>query len=156
MDFEVSVSEAADRHGAEVDALLVVIDAATEPRRLGKAIGGLLSDALEQGDLVCKAGRCLYLHRPAGLKAQRLVFAVAADATPKAFRAALLAGLGAVKGGGAKHLGVACAGALGAAHAQALAAAVSETVYVYRRLRRPRTTASAACSSARRRRSPAQ
>jgi leucyl aminopeptidase len=134
MDFKTQVAEAGDWRTVAADALLVVVcDGATQAM-LGKALWSALSDALEHGDFEYKAGRCLYLHRPGGLKVARVVFAAAANATPKAFRAALVAGLGLLKGGGAKHLAVAFAGPepLTAAHARALASAVADGVYVYR------------------------
>ena len=96
---------------------------ARRPSRWARRWARRLSDALKDGDLAYKAGRCLYLHRLAGVKAPRVVFAAAADASAKAFRAAVLAGLGLIKGGGAKHLLVASAlpQPIGGDQAQALA-----------------------------------
>jgi leucyl aminopeptidase len=134
MDFKLLVTEPKDLRNATADALLVVVGEGTVPGSLGKALGAALSEALKDGDLAYKAGRCLYLHRLAGVKASRVVFAAAADASAKAFRAAVLAGLGLVKGGGAKHLLVASAlpQAIGDAHAQALLGAVGDGLYMYR------------------------
>jgi leucyl aminopeptidase len=134
MDFKLLVTEPKELRNATADALLVVIGEGTAPESLGKALGAALSDALKDGDLAYKAGRCLYLHRIAGVKPSRVVFAAAADASAKAFRAAVLAGLGLIKGGGAKHLLVASAlpQPLGGDHAQALLGAVGDGLYVYR------------------------
>ena len=134
MDFEIQVAALEDLRRAEADALLVVVGEGSMPESLGKALGGALAAALKDGDLAYKAGRCLYLHGLAGVKAQRVVFAVAGAASPKAFKAALLAGLGVLKGGGARHLLVASAlpQPVDAAQAQALPAAVGEALYVYR------------------------
>jgi leucyl aminopeptidase len=68
------------------------------------------------------------------VKAARVVFAVAGDASPKAFKSAVSAGVAAVKGLGVKHLAVAVAGAeaLQDGHAEALVGAVCDAVYVYR------------------------
>jgi leucyl aminopeptidase len=134
MDFRIQVAELSELRHAEADALLVVVGEGTAAQALGKALGAALGAALEEGDLAYKAGRCLYLHGPAGVKAARVVFAVATGTSAKAFRAALVAGLALLKGGGARHLLVASAmpQALDAAQAQQLAGAVGEALYVYR------------------------
>jgi leucyl aminopeptidase len=134
MDFRIQVAELKDLRIAEADALLLVVGEGTSPDALGKALGSALSGALKEGDLAYKAGRCLYLHGLSGVKASRVVFAAASGSSAKAFRAAVVAGLGQVKGGGARHLVVASAlpQPIDAAQAQLLAGAVSEAVYVYR------------------------
>jgi leucyl aminopeptidase len=133
MDFSSQVIGPSGLAGVAADALLVVVAGTTLPALEGP-MASLLSDAIEHGDLELKAARALYLHRPAGLKAARLVFAVAADASPKAFKAAAAAGLSTLKTQGARQLAVALVGsdALGDAHAEALVAAVGDAVYVYR------------------------
>jgi leucyl aminopeptidase len=134
MDFKIQVAELKDLRHAEADALLVVVGEGTVPQALGKVLGAALEGALEQGDLAYKAGRCLYLHGLSGVKAARVVFAAATGPSAKAFRAALVAGLGLLKGGGARHLMVASAlpQAIDAAQAQQLAGAVGDALYVYR------------------------
>jgi leucyl aminopeptidase len=134
MDFKLQVSELKDLRQVETDALLLVVGEGTSPGTLGKALGGVLSGALKEGDLSYKAGRCLYLHGLSGVKAARVVFTVAGGTSAKAFHAALVAGLGQLKGGGARHLWVASAlpQPIDAAQAQALAAAVGDALYVYR------------------------
>ncbi|MEY2824724.1 MAG: hypothetical protein RLZ64_1262, partial [Pseudomonadota bacterium] len=104
------------------------------PGDVEASVATVLRDAVKSGDLELKAGRCLYVHRPTGLKAQRLVFAVAADDAAKSFKAAVSAGLAAVKGLGVTHLAVAQVGSsrLTESHAEALAMAVSDSVYLYR------------------------
>ncbi|MEF7612550.1 leucyl aminopeptidase [Aquincola sp. MAHUQ-54] len=114
------------------DALLVVVVGDHAPDTLDAPLAALITDAVAQGDFAFKAGRSLYVHRPAGMKAGRLVLAAASAATPKAFKAAVSAGLGPLKALGAKHLVVACVGApLTAGHADALVAAVGDAVYLY-------------------------
>jgi len=134
MDFRIQVAELRDLRNIEADALLLVVGEGSSPEALGKALGGALSGALKEGDLAYKAGRCLYLHGLPGVKASRVVFAAASGASGKAFRAALVAGLGQLKSGGARHLAVASAlpRPLDPAQAQLLAGAVSEALYVYR------------------------
>ena len=116
------------------DALLVVVAGTAMPADVEAPVAALLRDAVKGGDLELKAGRTLYVHRPAGLKTQRLVLAVAADDSAKSFKAAVAAGLSAVKGLGVAHLAVAQVGTsrITEAHAEALAAAVADAVYVYR------------------------
>ena len=134
MDFRIQVAALEDLRHSEVDALLLVVGEGTAPESLGKARGGLLSAALKDGDLAYKAGRCLYLHGPRGVKASRVVFAAAADASAKAFKAAVGAALGLLKAGGARQLLVASAlpQGVGGAQAQALAAAAGDALYPYR------------------------
>ena len=134
MDFKIQVAELKDLRHVQADALLLVVGEGTSPEALGKALGAALAGALKDGDLAYKAGRCLYLHGLSGVNASRVVFAAATGASPKAFRAALVAGLGQLKGGGARHLLVASAlpQPIDAAQAQLLAGAVGDALYVYR------------------------
>ena len=134
MDFKIQIAPAAGLSNLAVDAMLVVVVGPAVPTAMDKALGALLSDAVSQGDFELKAKRCLYLHRPAGVKAARLVFAAAADGSAKAFKAAVEAGLTQLKALGVTELAVTAAGggALTADHAEALVAAASDAVYVYR------------------------
>jgi len=108
MDFRVHVQNPDKLSQTAADALLVVLWGDLKKQRVDAPVAGLLADALAAGDLQAKAGRALYLHRPAGVKAKRLVFAVAADGTrvpislvhhadfaPDATRPMLLTGYGA-------------------------------------------------------------
>jgi leucyl aminopeptidase len=120
------------------DALLLVIAGDQVDTALAAPLAAALKDATAHGDFAFKAGRLLYLHRPQGVKAQRIVFAAAggkaATMAAKEFRNAVAKGLGLLKESGAKHLAVGMAGdvELGAAHAEALVAAVHDATYVYR------------------------
>ncbi len=121
---------------AAADALVLVLHDA-RPAGLDGALASLLADAIAAGDFELKAGRTLYLHRPAGVKARRVVFAAAPAPGLKSFRGALVAALAVLKPLGARHVAVALAGgeALTAEHAEAVAAAVADAVYVYRHAR---------------------
>ena len=133
MDFRSQNTTTDSLSKTSADALLVVVAGEPAQQRLDASLATLLDEALRSGDLSAKAGRTLYLHRPAGLKAPRLVFSVAADAGAKAFKAAVTAGLAVVKPLGVKHLAVAFGGGpLDAAHAEALVGAVSDATYTYR------------------------
>jgi leucyl aminopeptidase len=134
MDFRLQISSADKLAGLSCDALVLVVgDAGGEPA-LAPPLAGVFADALGQGDLELKAGKSLYLHRPAGVRAGRVVFVAAGAATVKAFRAAVAKGIAVLKGSGAQHLavGLTGGGALGDAHAEAVVTAVREVTYEYR------------------------
>ena len=134
MDFTTQPTPAAGLAAVAADALLVVVVGTSVPSSLDKPLAALLGDAVAQGDFEFKANRCLYVHRPAGLQAQRLAWVCAPNDSAKAFKSALAAGLAAVKALGVSSLAVARAGAeaLTDAHAEALTTAVADAVYVYR------------------------
>lgn len=134
MDFRSLIAARGALSGVVADALVVVVAGELKQQALDKPLADALQDAVNQGDLQWKPGRVLYLHRAAGLKAPRVVVAVAADGTAKAFRTAVQAALGQAKGTGAKHVAVAYAGAeeLGAEHAEVVVTAAADTVYTYR------------------------
>ncbi|HJV94530.1 MAG TPA: leucyl aminopeptidase [Albitalea sp.] len=134
MDFRHQIASPATLASVMADALLVVIHGDKVDPSLDGPIAAAIQDAVTQGDFQFKTGRTLYVHRPEGLKARRLVVAVAADAGVKAFKAALAAGLAQLKGLGAKHVVVALgnAGVVSEQHAEALATAAADATYVYR------------------------
>ena len=133
MDFKIRIAEPASWAKVECDALLLVVPAGQPPAGLDKALSGALEAAVASGDLDWKADKCLLLHRPARVQAARLAVVVAADASIKAWRKALAAGLQLLKTGGAKDIAVAMAGdGVSELHAEALAVAVGEALYVYR------------------------
>ena len=134
MDFRSLIAARGALSGVMADALVVVVAGELKQQALDKPLADALQDAVNQGDLQWKPGRVLYLHRAAGLKAPRVVVAVAADGTAKAFRTAVQAALGQAKGTGAKHVAVAYAGAeeLGAEHAEVVVTAAADAVYTYR------------------------
>jgi leucyl aminopeptidase len=134
MDFRNQAIAPAAVASTQADALLVVTVGAKAPAGLSRNLVQAIEAAVKQGDFAFKAGRCLHAGRIAGVKAPRVAFAAAANASPSAFKAALALGLGALKGMGVKHLAVCAAGsaALTEAHAEALATAVGDAVYLYR------------------------
>jgi len=133
MDFKSQVTGPKGLSAAVADALLVVVAGAELPVDLDSVLAEALAAAIKQGDFTLKAGQLLYAHRLAGVKATRVVFAHAGDGSAKALRKAVAAGLAPIKAGGAASLAVAVAGVtLTDAHAEALVAAVTDTLYVYR------------------------
>jgi leucyl aminopeptidase len=134
MDFKTHAPGAGGIAAIATDALLVVLPSTEVPADIDPAVGALLGDVVKSGDLALKAGSVLSLHAPAGLKARRLVFAVAGDAGVKAWRKAVAAGVAALKGGGASTMTVALVGAAdpSAEHAEALVTTFADALYVYR------------------------
>lgn len=132
MDFKTQAPGAAGLAGTAADALLVVLVGAEQPA-LDAALAGLLQPAIAAGDFGPKAGQVLTVWKPAGVKATRVVFAAAGDASAKAVRKAVAAGVGAIKGGATRTLVLAFAGIEpDATLAEAAVAAVHEATYIYR------------------------
>jgi leucyl aminopeptidase len=132
MDFRLQISGPEALADVACDALVLVVCVEGLDTRLDPAVAGLVADAVKGGDFQFKADRTLYLHRPAGVKATRLIVAAATDATPKAFRKAIATALGQIKGLGARRVAAAAPFTLGAEHAEALVAATTEATYLYR------------------------
>ncbi len=134
MDFRHLISTPAALSQTAADALLVVVHGSALDAGLEPAVASLINDACAAGDFKLKAGCTLYVHRPAGLKARRLVVVGAAAASVKSFKAAVASGLAQLKGLGAVHVAVAVAdnAPLTSLHAQALATAAADATYVYR------------------------
>ena len=134
MDFKTHVGSAAALSTLAADALLVVLAGDKAPAGLDKTLAAALDAAVTAGDFQYKAGQALYAYRVAGVKAARVMFVHAGDASPKMLRKAVGGAVGAIKSGGAQHLVVAlCGGAEpGAAHGESLVSAAEEAVYLYR------------------------
>jgi leucyl aminopeptidase len=132
MDFRHQISAPEALAAVACDALVLVVRLTGVDARVDPIVASLVADAVQAGDFQFKADRSLYLHRPAGLKAGRLVVATAADDTPKAFRKTLAAALGLLKDRGARRVDVAAPFSLAAEHAEALVAAASDATYLYR------------------------
>ena len=134
MDFRHQVVSFDAWGSVACDALLVVVGGDKAEASLDAGVKKALADAVAQGDFELKRGKTVVLHRPQGVKAARLVLAACGAPTAKSVKAALAAGVAAIKGGGAKHLAVGLVGAgeLSAAQAEALVATVGDATYVYR------------------------
>ncbi|HEX6363318.1 MAG TPA: leucyl aminopeptidase [Albitalea sp.] len=134
MDFRHQIASPGGLAGVAADALVVVVHGEALTPGLDPAIASVVKDAVSHGDFQFKAGRTLYLHRPAGLRAARLVVSATGGSATKAFRTAVANALGVLKGGGAKSVAVAQAqgGPWTEQHAEAVTAAAAEAVYLYR------------------------
>ncbi len=132
MDFRHQISGPEALAAVACDALVLVVHIDGLDTRLDPAVASLVSEAVKAGDFKVKTDRTLYLHRPVGVKATRLVVTTAADATPKAFKKAIATALGQLKGLGARRVAASAPFALTAEHAEALVAATADATYVYR------------------------
>jgi leucyl aminopeptidase len=134
MDFKTQPTASAGLPATAADALLVVLAGTAVPEALDEPLATALKAAVADGDFNFKSGSCLLLHKAAGVKAPRLLFVAGGDGSVKAWRKAVAAGVAALKGGGTRELAVALVGAdaAGDAHAEALVAAVQDTLYTYR------------------------
>ena len=134
MDFHTQVITAGGTARLAADALLLVLVGDALPPGLDAPLADAVDEAIKHGDLKLKAGQTAYLRQVAGVKATRVAVAVAKDGSAKAVKVAGTAGINLVKGLGVKHLAVLVAGVpeVQAAHAEALASAAADAVYVYR------------------------
>lgn len=137
MDYRSAIAQGPALSQVNADALVLVL-APEHSAVANPELDRLVKDALDSGDFALKAGRTLYLHRPAGLKAPRLLLVAAANAQTKSLKAAVAKGVAALKDSAAAHVAVALADGLlpdaDAAQtlAQSVVAAVADTVYVFR------------------------
>jgi leucyl aminopeptidase len=134
MDFKTQLLGAQGLVGVAAEALLVLVSGSQVPEALEPALAEALAGAVKDGDFAFKPGQTLYLHRVAGVKAARLVFAYLADDSAKTLRKTVGMGVTYVKGSGARQLSVAAVGgpAWTAAQAEALVAALTDATYLYR------------------------
>ncbi len=134
MDFRHLASSSAALASINADALVVVVQGEAVTAGLDASVRSAIDDAVAQGDFRFKAGRTLYVHRPQGLKAKRLVVAASGSDSVKAFKAAVAQALANLKNLGAKHVAVALDSdaEVGAEHAEALVAAAGDATYTYR------------------------
>ncbi|MBX3619188.1 MAG: leucyl aminopeptidase [Rhizobacter sp.] len=133
MDFRHHIAAPGALSSLTADALLLVLAGEAVDTTLDARLASPLNDALAHGDFKLKAGRSLYLHRPAGVKAPRVVAAAMGGSGAKAFKAAVAHGLNQIKGTGARHVAIALVGAdLDEQQAEAAVTAAAEATYLYR------------------------
>jgi leucyl aminopeptidase len=133
MNFRTVISAPTALASVSTSALLLVLVGDQVPSGLDKAVSQLIQDAVNHGDLELKAGKTLYVHRPAGLRTARLVVACAADASPKAVKAAVSAGVGALKALGGESITIALSAKTGwtEALAELVPQVLADASYIY-------------------------
>jgi leucyl aminopeptidase len=137
MDYRSAIAQGPALSQVNADALVLVL-APEHSAVANPELDRLVKEALDSGDFALKAGRTLYLHRPAGVKAPRLVLVAAANAQTKSLKAAVAKGVAALKDSAAAHVAVALADGLlpdadaAQALAQGVVTAVADTTYVFR------------------------
>jgi len=134
MDFKTQVVGATGACGVVSDALMVLVSGEQPPADpdLQAPLANAMAAAHSAGEFAFKAGQMFYVHQLAGVKAARVLFVHAGNASPKAIRKAVHAGVTQIKVGGSKSLVVLSTFEMQAAHAQALVAAAEDAVYLYR------------------------
>ena len=133
MDFRHQTLAPQDLASVAADALLLIVGGEPKDLKLPAALQTVVKEAVAAGDFAVKAGRALYLHKPAGMQAQRVVLVACAGSAPKAVRAAVARALAAVRDMGVKQLAIASVGcgAWTRSSAVALTLAVGDASYVY-------------------------
>ncbi len=138
MDARTLVSAPQDLAEQAADVLVLILPTEADTWQLAPAVAALVNDAVQAGDLELKPARTLYVHRPTGLKADRLVVglcggnAEAFDA--RAWQAAVAACVGPAKAGGARHAVLAWGGPgeLTDSMAEIAVRSFSQALYTYR------------------------
>jgi leucyl aminopeptidase len=137
MDYRFVVADGAAVSSFSADALVLVLT----PEQGSTGCGPLqtvVNEAVKAGDLALKAGRSLYLHRPAGLRVPRALILVASEASAKGLKGAVAKAVSALKDSGSAHIAFALADGWPQAEergrelAQTLVTAVADATYVYR------------------------
>jgi leucyl aminopeptidase len=132
MDFELKSLSLAQAAQASLDALIVLVPDDIKLQEGIDPLGGLLREVLRRGDLESGAGKSLFVYRPVGVKATRLVLVRAGDGGDAAVRKAVLAGVALAKAPGLKKLGMVLSllpeSAKAAQHAMC---AVADATYAY-------------------------
>jgi leucyl aminopeptidase len=134
---------------ADATTIKLKASAVSQAVVLGAPLVRLLADAKALGDFDGRAGQRLYVHRPAGMKARRLILAVASDSSPKALKAVMASVLASLPKGAAQvtlaWLAATPAAPFTEAHAEAVTVAAVEACYLYRHTK-PSAPAAPACT----------
>ncbi len=104
MDFELKTLTLVQASQAAVDALIVLVPEKSEAVLGGASLGALIRDASKQGDLEAGVGKTLFLYRPSGVKAPRVVLVRAGLGGDAAIRKAVSAALAVAKAPGVKKI----------------------------------------------------
>lgn len=133
MDVRAVALDAQGVATVSADAVVLIVAGDPSHAQLVGPVADLLKDALSRGDLNPQQ-RQLYVHRPPGLKAPRLLLATVDRSTPKALGKAVGAAVNSLKTSAVKHVVVVPVGfdAQDASHWHAVVSAVHDALYIYR------------------------
>jgi len=129
MNFELKPLDLAGAAAEKCDALLVLVP---QDFKAGKgALADLIGQAVKAGDLETKPGKLLSLYKPTQAQASRVALVGAGAGSARDVRAAVLAGVGALKSPGLKKLLVCFAAPAREEAARAAVLAVADASYSY-------------------------
>ncbi len=129
MDFQLKTLSLPQAATDKTDALIVL--AAAGEHKTGGALGALLDQAVQAGDLPAKPGKLLQLYRPTGVAAARVVLASLGDGGAAAVRNAVGASVQALKAGNPKRMTIVFAQPADAVAVRAAVLAAADATYVY-------------------------
>jgi leucyl aminopeptidase len=134
MDFRHHTASLDKLSALKTDALVLVLGSEKPSSTLDPVLAALVHEAAAQGDFPFKANQSLYLHRPAGVKATRVVLVCAPGGLAKDFKKAVAHALRLLKDKGAELVSIALSSEteITSLHAQALVSATGNALYVYR------------------------
>ncbi len=137
MEYRFVAADGAAVSTFAADALVLVLAPDQGSTTVG-ALQTVINEAVKAGDFALKAGRSLYLHRPAGLRVPRALIVVASEASAKGLKGAMAKAVAGLKDSGSAHVAVTLAEGWAAGSgeaatlAQTLVGAVADATYVYR------------------------
>ena len=148
MNFELKPLDLAGAAAEKCDALLVLVP---QDFKAGKGtLAELIGQAIKAGDLETKPGKLLSLYKPAQAQANRVALVGAGSGSARDVRAAVLAGVGALKSPGLKKLLVCFAAPAREEAVRAVVMAVADASYSYTHTKskpEPRTLAKVALAA---------
>ena len=129
MDFQLISLRLADAASHKTPALVVLVAEGFKPG--SDALSALVRRATASGDFKTEAGKLLPSFAPERVAAERVVLAGIGDGTPAKARKAVMAALGALKGGPAKTVTVCFAQSAAPGAVAAAVTAAAEAAYMY-------------------------
>lgn len=132
MNFELKSLSLEQASKLALDALVVLVPDSGVPAGQTDSLSELVGQAVRRGDLETGTGKTLFVYRPTGVKAARVVLVRVSDGRPAAVRKAVTAAVSSLKSPEVKSLGVVLSG-LATMEGAVCAAmtAVSDSTYAY-------------------------
>ena len=129
MNFELKALDLSAASLDKCEALLLLFGAGFKPGK--DPVSALLAEALKAGDIDTKPGKNLFLYRPNGVAASRLVLAGVGEGSAKDMRQAVTGAMALLKSAKIKKLHVYVAMTPSGAGLRAIVQAVADASYVY-------------------------